>query len=230
MSAAVVPTLESLQFLSGQQFRAVVGTMLERLGHELLTSETTVYMLTRKNGQKYVVACALPSHRNATSLTQVKQLHDAILTANAISGYYVTTRGFTRDAEAYAATAPITLVDTPKLLKSLEISMAGMTPPDSYQAMCRLCGDIVHHRLSCVQAISCRNGHSVAPTIAQAAIFGRKLERGSTSSSYTPPPQYSRRDVYRHNSKYEARMRSRKAKSRARRADNPAPGFDPSRA
>ena len=49
LSAATVPTLESLRFLNPRQFRARVAGMLERLGYELLTPETASDLLARTN-------------------------------------------------------------------------------------------------------------------------------------------------------------------------------------
>lgn len=42
LSAATVPTLESLRFLNPRELRACVAGMLERLGYELLTAETAI--------------------------------------------------------------------------------------------------------------------------------------------------------------------------------------------
>ena len=87
--------------------------------------------------------------------------------------------------------------------------MTDVSMPDTYKAMCRQCGEIVKHTLDRSEAIPCGNGHSVAPTIARAALIMRKQEGGSTSSrTYTPPPRY---EVRAHNAKYQARRRKRKA-------------------
>ena len=136
-------------------------------------------------------------------------------------------RGFTLDAEAYAATAPLKLVDGPKLVASITRSMEGVTLPESYQAMCRQCGEIVQHTLTGTDAIPCSNGHAVAPTIARAALVMPKQEGGSTSSrTYTPPRRYSRQEVRAHNAKYQARMRKRKPKTAAPSPEMPELGPD----
>jgi hypothetical protein len=56
-----------------------------------------------------------------------------VIAANATAGFFITTRGFTRDAEAYAATAPLRLVDGPKLIASIKRGMKGAAMPDSYK-------------------------------------------------------------------------------------------------
>lgn len=62
------------------------------------------------------------------------------------------------------------------------------------------------------------NGHSVAPTFAQAALVVRRPVNGSASRTYEPPRRYSRQEVRAHNAKHQARMRKRKT--------HPAPDTD----
>jgi hypothetical protein len=143
LSADTVPTLESLRFLNPTQLRARVADMLERLGYELLTPETARDMQATKEGRKYVVTFASTMDPLPTQANHLTRLHQAINATNAAGGFYVTTRGFSRDAEAYAATAPIRLVNGPKLVASIKRSMESTPAPDSYKAMCRQCGEIV---------------------------------------------------------------------------------------
>jgi hypothetical protein len=184
--------------------------MLEQLCHELLTTDTASDLMTMKDGKKYVVAFASTTDIKPTRENHLTRLHSAVIVANATAGFFITTRGFTRDAEAYAATAPIKLVDGPKLIASIKRGMAGSAAPDSYKAMCRQCGEIVTHKLDRGEAVPCSNGHSVAPTIARAALVIQKRDDGSTSRTYTQPRQFTRREVNAHNSKYIARMKRRK--------------------
>ncbi len=216
LAAAVVPTVDALRCLTGQQIRARVATMLERLGHELLTPEIAANLVTTKDSKKYVVAFASMTDLAPTPLGDLTRLHSAVVAAGAAAGFFITPRGFTHDAEAYAATAPLKLVDGPKLVASIKRSMEGVTLPDTYQAMCHQCGEIVRHTLTGTEAVPCINGHPVAPTIARAALVMRKQEGGSTGSrTYTPPRRYSRQEVRAHNAKYQSRMRKRKPKTAA---------------
>lgn len=212
LASAVVPSIDALRLLNGQQLRARVAAMLERLGYELLTHETAADLVMIKDGKKYVVAFATPTDLAPTPLGHLTRLHSVVVASNAAAGFYITPRGLTLDAEAFARTAPIKLVDGPKLVASIKRSMEGVTMPNSYQAICRQCGEIVQHRLDHAEAIPCRNGHPVAPTIAHAALVMPKQEGGSTiSSTYTPPRRYSRQEVRAHNTKYQARMRKPRA-------------------
>jgi hypothetical protein len=227
LAAGIVPTLATLRFHSPIQLRACVASMLERLGYELLTPEMATDLLALKDAKKYLVAFASTSDPLPVQANLLTRLHQAIVTQNAASGFCVTTRGFSRDAEAYAKTAPIKLVDGPKLVASIKRSMEKLPAIDTYRAMCRQCGEIVTHRLDRAEAVTCRNGHTIPPTIAQAALAVRVQADGSTSRTYSPPRVYPRREVNAHNAKYAARMRKRKpAAPQESAAENDA-GNDP---
>ena len=84
---------------------------------------------------------------------------------------------------------------------------AGTDGARQLQRLCRQCGAIVTHRLDQKEAIRCKSGHPVAPTIARAALDVGARPRGSTSRIYEPPRPYSRREVNAHNAKYIARKK-----------------------
>jgi Restriction endonuclease len=207
LAAALVPTVEGLRLLGGRQLRARVALTLALLGYELLTPDSAGDVVAIKDGKKYLVAFAPDTELAPIHTNHLTRLHRAVIDASAAAGFFVTPRGFTRDAEAYAATAPLRLVDGPKLVASITRSMQGIPAPESYKAMCRQCGGIVTHRLGGGEAVPCANGHPVAPTIARAAFT--RQEGGSTSRTYTPPRPYTRREVNAHNSKYITRMKKR---------------------
>lgn len=207
LAAAVVPTLQALRLLSARQLRAKVAAMLQRLGYELVTSENTADLVTTKDGKKYLVAFGPAADPAPIPVRELSRLHSAVVAANAAAGFFVTTRGFAPDAEAYGATTPLKLVDGPKLVASITRSMEGVTMPESYHAQCRQCGEIVHHTLARAEAIPCRNGHPVAPTIARAELVMPKPKEGAPG--YKPPHVHSRYEVRAHNAKYQAKMRRR---------------------
>jgi hypothetical protein len=107
LAAAVVPSIDALRLLTAQELRARVATMLERLGYELVTPETAAELLAVKDGKKYVIAFATPTDLAPTPLRPITRLHAAVVTAGAAAGFFITPRGFTREAEAYAATASL---------------------------------------------------------------------------------------------------------------------------
>jgi hypothetical protein len=71
LAGCVVPTLDSLRSLTPKPFRAAVALMLERLGHELITDASAAYLVTTKNGSKFVTAFASPAVLAPTAMRDV---------------------------------------------------------------------------------------------------------------------------------------------------------------
>jgi Transposase DDE domain group 1/Restriction endonuclease len=145
LSAAVTPRIEAFRSMTGDAFRTEIALMLERLGHTVISSVGDI--VTTKEGRKYVTACATPTEQTATKTPALRRLHSAIIAGNAARAFYVTPRGFTPEADHYAATSPIDLVDGRLLIRSMHRSRKGMLLPASYKAMCCQCGELVAHRL-----------------------------------------------------------------------------------
>jgi hypothetical protein len=226
LSAAVTPRIEAFRSMTGDAFRTEIVLILERLGHTVVSSVTDI--VTTKQGRKYVTACATPTEQTPTKAPALRRLHDAVIAANSARGFYVTPRGFTPEAEHYAASAPIDLVDGALLIRSMHRSRKGMLLPTSYQAMCCQCGDIVQHRLDQGEALSCRNAHLVAPTIARAMLVPYRAplaQPGAAASAPKParvikPLNMSlkaqrRRKIRTHNNQ----MRARVSKQREQQLD-----------
>jgi hypothetical protein len=196
IAATVTPTLDSLRVLTLARFRDEIALMMERLGHTIITDPTAADLVTLKEGRKFITECARPADLTPARMRDLVRLHEGVIAANAQAGIYVTLRSFTADAQEYAATAPLKLVDAEILKRSMQRSLKGVLLPLTYKAMCCQCGEIVQHRLSKGEALPCNNGHMVAPTIARASLQRRKSAAG----------QFSRREIRAHNYKYEARM------------------------
>jgi hypothetical protein len=187
LSAGVTPRIEAFRSMTGDAFRTEIALMLERLGHTVVSSVTDI--VTTKQGRKYLTACAAPTEQASTKAPALRRLHDAMIATNAARGFYVTPRSFTAEAEHYAASAPIDLVDGRLLIRSMHRSRKGMLLPPSYKAMCCQCGELVQHRLDKDEALPCGNGHLVAPTIARAALVPFRppaAEPGSATSAPKP--------------------------------------------
>jgi Restriction endonuclease len=135
LATAIVPTLEGLRLLNARELRERVARMLERLDYELLTPETAADLLATKDGKKYVVAFASTTDQSTTRPNDLTRLHAAVVNANAAAGFYITPRGFTRDAEAYATTAPLKLIDGPQLIAAIARSTHGESVPATYKAL-----------------------------------------------------------------------------------------------
>jgi Restriction endonuclease len=157
LSDTVTPRIEASRSLTLSAFRNEIASMLERLGHTIIT--TAPELVTTKAGRKYVTMCANPLDGAPTKTPAIARLHAAIVQANAAGGFYVTPRSFT-PAEHYAASMPmISLVDGELLNRSMQRSLRGVALPQTYRVMCCQCGEIVQHRLDKGHAIPCGNGH-----------------------------------------------------------------------
>lgn len=196
----VAPSLKSLRGMTPADIRAVIGVMLQSFGHKLITDPSMSELLvTGRNDQKFLIACATPTNPAPTKLTALCEFHSRIIAANTVKGFYITPRRFAREAEQFAASAGMKLFDGPRLIVSLQRSKADLVLPDTDKAMCRLCGDIVHHRIDQPRARPCANSHPIAPTIPRAMIEAP----GSTGAARKPnqplaqpqiPPEFAAED------------------------------------
>ena len=189
---ALVPRIEALRSMTPAAFRNVVAGMLDRFGHQIVTDPSAPYLVTTKNQEKFITQCARPADLAPTGTRDLAALHDAVIAANAIRGFCITARSFTPAAEQYAESAPIDLIDGDRLVKALNQSLSRVLLPQTYNAMCQQCGDIVQHRLDREQdeARRCRNGHSVAPTIARTMLLPpRPTATAAAAGTMTPAPK-----------------------------------------
>jgi hypothetical protein len=197
LESARTPRIEAFRSMTCGGFRDEVAAMMERLNHALIT--LTPWLVTVKEGRKYVTACANPTDGAPIPMPAIRRLHDAVVVAGAFNGIYVTPRSFTPEAEYYAAHAPIKLVDGPLLIKSMQLSRKGLLLPRTYKAMCRQCGDIVQHSLVKDEPLPCANGHPVAPTISRASLVPYRPPAGAPQpAALNPAPVYALRPVGPH--------------------------------
>ena len=208
LAAAVTPRPETLRSMTPDALRDEIAIMWERLGHTVITSPSASEIVTTKGERKFVTMCANPTDLTPTGSGAVRRLRDRVVAVSAERGFYVTPRSFTADAQHFAATAPVQLIDGPALIRALHRSRKGMLLPQNYKAMCRQCGDIVQHLLDNDEAKRCASGHFVAPTIARAELVKPRSAASATAdASPKPAPRpLTRREIKAHNHKYHARM------------------------
>jgi Restriction endonuclease len=207
LAAAVTPRLEALRSMTAAALRDDIALMWDRLGHTVITSPADAGLVTIKGARKFVTACANPANLVPTGIPALRRLHDRVIALNAERGFYVTTRSFTVEAQQFAQTAPVQLIDGPELIRALHRSRRGMPILSSYKAMCRQCGDIVQHRLGDDEARRCANGHFVPPSIARAAIVKPRPPAPGEFKEPAPGQRLlTRREIRAHNYRYEARM------------------------
>src|SRR3954453_1041065 len=208
LAAAVTPRPEALRSMTADALRDEIAMMWERLGHTVITSPSAAEIVTIKGARKFVTMCANPADVAPTGSGAVRRLRDRVVAASAERGFYVTPRSFTADAQHFAATAPVQLIDGPGFIRALHRSRKGMLLPQSYKAMCRQCGDIVQHPLDNDEAKRCDSGHLVAPAIARAELV-KPRPAASTKADASPKPAprpLTRREIKAHNYRYRARM------------------------
>jgi hypothetical protein len=148
----VTPRLETFQSITADAFRNEIAAMLERLGHEVIS--TVGDLVTTKGGRKCITACANPLERTPTNSPALRRLQDTVVSAGAAKGFYVSPREFGE-----------------LLIKSMHRSRKGVSLQPAYKAMYCQCGEIVMHQLDNNEALPCRNGRLVAPNIARAALI-----------------------------------------------------------
>jgi hypothetical protein len=170
LADALTPRPERLRSMTPGELRTETAIMWERLGHRLVTGLDAPELVTIKGERKFITTCANPAELTPTGSAALRRLRDRVVAASAERGFYVSVRGFTADAQHFADTAPVQLIDGAQFVQALNRSRKGMLLPQTYKAMCRQCGEIVQHRLDSDEAKRCANGNFVAPTIARAEL------------------------------------------------------------
>jgi hypothetical protein len=170
LAAAVTPRPEQLRSMMIGELRNENALMWERLGHTLHTGPDSPELVTAKGERHFITICANPAEPAPAGSAVLRRLRDRVVATGAERGFFVSVRGFTPDAQAFAESAPVQLIDAAAFIRALHRSRKGQLLPRSYKAMCRQCGDIVEHRLASDEARRCANGHFVAPTIAKAEL------------------------------------------------------------
>jgi hypothetical protein len=161
LAAAVTPRIEAFCSMTFDELGDQLASMFERLDHTVITIRPD--LVTERYGRKYVIAWATPTDHAPVKTPALKRLRDTVLAANAVKGIYVTPRSFTPEADYFASTAPIKLIDGAELIRTMQRSRKGLLLPQSYKVVCQECGEIVQHRLDNDEALACANAHLVAP-------------------------------------------------------------------
>jgi hypothetical protein len=205
--------------MTAAALREEIAQMWQRLGHDVITRPDAAELVTVKANRKFITVCANPADAAPAGSAPLCRLRDRVVSAGAERGFYVSVRGFTAEAELYAETAPVQLIDGPQLIRALHRSCKGTLLPQSYTAMCRQCGEIVEHCLDSDQARLCGSGHFVAPTIARADLVKPRQPESNTPAASGPAPAHTPRIVkWRNVSTPAQRRRAIKAHNHRMRA------------
>src|SRR5260221_1908471 len=171
LASSLVPSLDELRRLSWQRFEDEIARMFERMGYSVEqtppTNDGGRDAILIKNGEKYLLECEKYKAGGQSGRPDLQKFHSAIMTDTATSGFFVTAGAFTKDAIEWVAkvNAPIKLIDGQELVKRMFKSKPAASDDDSYQSMCRTCGETVNHRLRAPQDVRCPKGHVVQPAL-----------------------------------------------------------------
>ena len=183
LAAAVTPRIEAFCSMTFDELGDQLASMFERLDHTVITIRPD--LVTERYGRKYVIAWATPTDHAPVKTPALKRLRDTVLAANAVKGIYVTPRSFTPEADYFASTAPIKLIDGAELIRTMQRSRKGLLLPQSYKVVCQECGEIVQHRLDKDEPLPCPNGHFVPPSQSRAKLIPY---RPPTPTAQPPAP------------------------------------------
>jgi hypothetical protein len=209
IAETVTPRPEALRSMTTDALREQIARMWDRLGHTVVTTPNAPEIVTIKGARKFITLCANPAEPMPTGSAALIRLRDRVIASNAELGFFVSVRGFSGQAQHFAETAPVQLIDGPAFVRAMHRTRKGMSLPPTYKAMCRQCGDIVQHRLASDQAKRCANGHFVAPTIACADVV-KPRQQPAPGQNVTPEYRpLSRHEIRAHNYRYAARMRKK---------------------
>jgi Restriction endonuclease len=219
LADAVTPRPEQLRSMTAPALRLEIAGMWERLGHDIITRPDAAELVTIKGDRKFITACANPADLAPAGSPALRRLRDRVVATSAERGFFVSVRGFTDEARHYAEAAPVELIDSAALIRALQRSRKGMLLPQTYKAMCRQCGDIVHHKLDSDEAKRCGNGHFVAPTIARPDLIKPRIPAPGQTTTGQPTPASKPKIVrYKNMSATAQRRRKIKAHSHQMRA------------
>jgi restriction system protein len=174
LAKSLVPSIEELRQLSWQQFEDQVARIFESMGYSV---EQTPYVkdhgrdaILRKNGAKFLLECKRYAEDGVSGRRDLQILHSNMITDGAVSGFFVTAGGFTKDAIEFAKVRSIELIDGHQLV-GLMFDSKPASHDDTYSSMCRQCGKVVLHRLRTPRLERCDGNHDVAPTLDIATVL-----------------------------------------------------------
>jgi len=169
LATTLIPSIKELRSISPQLFEDEIAQMFRRLGYEV---KQTPYVndhgrdaILIKDGKKFLLECKRYGEGGSSGRPDLQKFHSAITTDGAVSGFFVTTGRFTRDAMEFRSNPPIKLIDGNQLVRMMFQSKPAAGDDDSYRSMCQECQEIVYHRLRAPRSDRCRNGHEIAPTL-----------------------------------------------------------------
>ena len=163
--AAQPPTPEQLRSMTVPELRGQAVRLWLALGHEIVNAPDAGELIHTRRGQKFITMCGNPADRAAANSAALRRLRDRVVAVSAEKGFYVSVHGFTAEAQHFAGSAPVRLLDCREFIAPLKRRIRKVSP--LYKAMCRDCGDIVQHSLDSSAPKRCIQGHAVPQPMAR---------------------------------------------------------------
>jgi HJR/Mrr/RecB family endonuclease len=175
LTQSLVLSLKELRRLTPQRFEDEIANMYNRLGY---TVEQTPYSndygrdaILQKDGEKFLLECKRYGEGVVVGRPELQKFHSAIMSDQAKLGFFVTTGTFSEGAIEFATTVPIKIIDGNELIRLMFQSKSDPSQDDTYNSMCRQCGEIVQHYLRSPKSVMCPNGHMIEPTLDADKLF-----------------------------------------------------------
>ena len=105
LATTVIPNIKELRSLSWQLFEDEIARMFKRLGYEVKQTPSVNDhgrdAILTKDGKKFLLECKRYGEDGSSGRPDLQKFHSAITTDGAVSGFFVTTGRFTRDAREF---------------------------------------------------------------------------------------------------------------------------------
>src|SRR6516162_1849987 len=111
LADAVTPRPEALRSMTADALREEIAGMWDRLGHSVASSPDAAEIVTVKGARKFVTMCGNPADPMPARSAAIRRLRDRVVALSAERGFYISVRGFIPDAQQFADSAPVQLVD-----------------------------------------------------------------------------------------------------------------------
>lgn len=117
-------SINTLKALSWQEFEILVGEAYRRLGYSVVENMTGgadggIDLLLKKDNETHIVQCK-QWRKSKIGVAIVREMFGVLKASSAKSVYIVCSGNFTKDAIAFAARLPVTLIDGNELLSLIK--------------------------------------------------------------------------------------------------------------
>lgn len=117
-------SLDDIRALSWREFESMVGEAFRRRGYLAVENAVDgadggIDVVLRKDGKKYFVQCK-QWKKSTVGVKPIRELFGVVTAHGAAGGIFVTSGAYTADANAFAATAGIELIDGAGLQEMIE--------------------------------------------------------------------------------------------------------------